>query len=231
MKLVLVPNNMKSKGAKALAQSLSDKVGYKVFRVRRGQIRRRKAFVLSSGTDKLTQLNAFNSLHLPCPEFTEDMRIAHMWIEAGSVVVCRTLLRASEGRGIIIAERVDQLVPAPLYTKYIPKKAEYRVHVLNGRVIDVQMKKKRNRGNEERNTRIRNLANGYVFCREGIQKPEGLEALALAACSALNYNMGAVDIVYNAKRAMLYVLEVNANPGMQGQTLENYANAIVGDLT
>jgi len=69
-----------------------------------------------------------------------------------------------------------------------------------------------------------------VFCREGIQKPDGLDTLALAACTALNYSMGAVDIVYNAKRETLYVLEVNANPGMQGTTLEKYATAIVGDL-
>lgn len=226
-KFVLVPNNMGSRGSKALAEKLSEKLGYKVFRVKPERVRGRPFFQLRPGLDKATQLNRFNANDVTCPEFTNDRNTALSWIRDGSAVMCRTLLRASEGRGIVVAETEEQLVNAPLYTRYVPKKQEYRVHVLNGQVIDVQMKKKRRGFEDERNTKIRNLANGYVFCRDGISEPENLRQLAVRATASLGYNLGAVDIAYNVKRNQLVVLEVNANPGMQGQTLENYANAIL----
>jgi glutathione synthase/RimK-type ligase-like ATP-grasp enzyme len=235
-KLVLVPHNMKSRSAKALAEALSYKLGYKVYRVRPSSVRKRAAFYLSGGTDKLTQLNRFNSNEVEHPEFTTAKDAAEKWItEDKSTVICRKLLRSSEGKGIVVAETVDQLVRAPLYTKYVSKKEEYRVHVLDGEVISVQMKKKRRGFEDERNTKIRNLANGYVFCRDGIVEPDGLRQLATRAVSALGYRLGAVDIAHNVKKKKLVVLEVNANPGMQGQTLEDYANCIsfahtVGEL-
>ncbi len=229
-KLVLVPNNMKSRAAKSLAQTLSDKLGYRVYRVKPSSVRNRIPFKLSSGTDKLTQLNSFNSNAVDCPAFTTDRNVAAGWIGEGCAIMCRTLLRASEGRGIVVAETVEQLVPARLYTKYVPKKEEYRVHVLNGQIIDVQMKKKRKGFEDARNTKIRNLANGYVFCRSGLVEPPQLRELATSACKALGYKLGAVDIAHNIKKGQLVVLEVNANPGMQGATLENYANAIVANV-
>lgn len=226
-KLVLVPNKMGSRGAKALADTLSDKLGYKVFRVKPERVRGRPFFRLTAGLDKATQLKRFNDANVPCPEFTSDRATAVAWIRDGSAVMCRTLLRASEGRGIVVAETEEQLVNAPLYTRYVPKKQEYRVHVLNGEVIDVQQKKKRAGFEAERNTKIRNLANGYVFCRDGIVEPNNLRSVAIEATRSLGYSLGAVDIAYNVKREQLVVLEVNANPGMQGTTLENYANAIL----
>lgn len=229
-KLVLVPNKMGSRSARALADTLSQKLGYKVYRVTERSIRGRTPFRLRPGIDKLTQLNTFNSNAVDCPEFTQSRETAASWIADGSAVFCRKLLRASEGRGIVVAETVEQLVPAPLYTRYVPKKQEFRVHVLNGQVIDTQMKKKRRGFEDERNTKIRNLANGYVFCRDGITIPETLHSLAISATRVLGYALGAVDIAYNVKNNRLVVLEVNANPGLQGQTLENYANAIVSQL-
>jgi glutathione synthase/RimK-type ligase-like ATP-grasp enzyme len=229
-KLVVVPHNMGSRGAKALAEILSNKLGYKVWRVTPDKVKGRHPFLIQTGTDKLTQLNSFNSNEVECPEFTQDRTVALGWIRDGSVVMCRTLLRASEGRGIVVAETEDQLVNARLYTKYVPKKQEFRVHVLQGQVIDVQMKKKRKGFEDERNTRIRNLANGYVFCREGIVEPPQLRQLAINATRSLGYPVGAVDIAFNVKKERLVVLEVNAAPGLQGRTLEIYSNAIVAGL-
>ena len=229
-KLVLVPNKMGSRSAKALADTLSQKLGYKVYRVNERSIRGRIPFRLRAGIDKLTQLNTFNSNEIDCPEFTQSRDTAASWIADGDTVFCRTLLRASEGRGIVVASTVAELVPARLYTRYVPKKQEFRVHVLNGQVIDVQMKKKRRGFEDERNTKIRNLANGYVFCRDGIVEPETLRAVAIKATRVLGYTLGAVDIAYNVKNNRLVVLEVNANPGLQGQTLENYSNAIVAQV-
>lgn len=227
-KLVLVPNKMKSRAARDLASTLSDKLGYKVWRVTPQKIRRRIGFRLIPGTDKLTQLTKFKENGIDTVDFTTDRAAAALWLRDSIPVVCRTLLRSSEGKGIVVAEKDEELVRAPLYTKYFKKKKEFRVHVFNGQVLDVQEKRKRSGvADENRNTRIRNLANGYVFCREGIVEPEGLRDLAIRATASLAYSIGAVDIAYNEHHRKLAVLEVNANPGMQGSTLDSYANAIV----
>lgn len=225
-KLVLVPVNMGSRGAKALAGVLSEKVGHKVLRVRPQRVGRRIAFRLREGTDKLTQFQRFKANDVSCPEFTTDRAVAAAWVRDGGVAVCRTILRGSEGRGIVVAESEDQLVGAPLYTKYVKKKKEFRVHVLNGEVIDVSEKRKRRDHPNERDTRIRNTANGYVFCRDGLAQPDGLGELARRAVESLGYRMGAVDVVYNERNNQLYVLEVNATPGMEGTTLQRYAEKI-----
>ena len=107
-KLVVVPNNMGSRGAKALAETLSHQLGYKVYRVKPNRVRGRIPFVLQPGTDKATQLKSFNDNGVECPEYTNDRSVAAKWIADGNAVMCRTLLRASEGRGIVIAETVDQ---------------------------------------------------------------------------------------------------------------------------
>jgi hypothetical protein len=229
-KLVVVPHNMGSRAAKELASTLSTKLGYKVWRVTPDKVKGRKAFVLNAGTNKITQMEAFDNAQVSHPEYTRDTAIARSWIADGSSVMCRTLLRASEGRGIVVADTVDQLVPAPLYTKYVKKKAEYRVHVLNGQVIDVQHKRKKREFDGQRDTKVRNLANGYVFTRAGLVEPAGLRELAVASTSSLGYTLGAVDIAFNERSNLLVVLEVNACPGMQGTTLESYANAIVAGL-
>ena len=224
-KLVLVPVSMKSRSSKLLAQLLSTKVGHKVFRVTPDRIRRRLAVTLQPGTDKLTQLTKFKEGGVNCPLFTTNREEAVNWLEKGAVV-CRTLLRSSEGKGIVIAEKPEELVPAPLYTQYVKKKKEFRVHIYDGEVVDVQEKRKRREHNDPRDTRVRNLANGYVFCREDVWEPEELRELARKAVNILTYKLGAVDIIYNEKNDSCYVLEVNATPGMEGQTLEKYANAI-----
>ena len=116
---------------------------------------------------------------------------------------------------------------APLYTEYIPKKSEYRFHVFGGEVIDVQQKRKKRGFESTRDTRIRNVNNGYVYCRDGINPPNGAADLAIRAVAACGYEYGAVDLIYNEKRDQCYVLEVNSRPGLMGTTLEKYAEALI----
>lgn len=225
-RLVVVPHNRGSRSAKALAETLSQKLGYRVFRVRPNEVRGRVAFTLREGTDKLEQLRRFQNANVESVEFTTDRNVANRWLP-DSPVVCRTLLRGSEGRGIVVAETADQMVAAPLYTKYRKKRKEFRVHVFNGAVIDVQEKRKRREHDGERDARIRNVGNGYVFCRDGITEPAGLRELALGATAALGYQLGAVDIGFNERDNRCFVFEVNSTPGMEGTTLETYSNAII----
>lgn len=228
-RLGLMPVKYGSRGAKALATVLSERLGRHVRRYRSAADAGSsvKLFKLREGTDKLTQFQRFRAAGVSCPPFTTDRAEALRWLAEPSAVVCRTILRGSEGRGIVVAETADQVVAAPLYTKYIKKKKEFRVHVLNGVVIDVQEKRKRRDFTDQRDSHIRNVANGYVFCRDGVVEPAGLRELAVAATASLGYILGAVDLVYNERGNTAYVLEVNSTPGMEGTTLQKYADAII----
>jgi hypothetical protein len=82
-------------------------------------------------------------------------------------IMCRTKLQAHSGEGIVVAERRDQLVNAPLYTEYKKKKHEYRVHTIRmpdkgTSIICVQRKAKRH-DVADADFMVRNLANGFVY--------------------------------------------------------------------
>jgi hypothetical protein len=98
---------------------------------------------IATAANKLEAFKAFRANEVSTPEWTTDYEEALEWINGNSTVVCRTLLSATNGDGIVLASTEDALVPAPLYVKYKKKIAEFRVHVFNGEVIDVQQKRKR----------------------------------------------------------------------------------------
>jgi len=147
-------------------------------------------------------------------------------------IVCRTLLNAHSGRGIVIADSRDGLVDAPLYTQYIKKQDEYRIHFAypfrgDGQesIILATQQKKRRLDHANPDWRVRNHENGFVYAREGVEVPwqaVGAAKTIFDKCTALDF--GAVDVIYNAKQERAYVLEINSAPGLEGQTLEDYAN-------
>lgn len=139
-------------------------------------------------------------------------------------VVCRTILNGHSGRGIVIANGRDELVPAPLYVEYVPKQQEYRVHVVSGTVICTQQKR-RIHEHPNPNWQVRNRSNGFCFARADVQPPDSVTANAIAAVAALGLDFGAVDVVWNDRRERAYVLEVNTAPGLEGQTVLDYAEA------
>jgi hypothetical protein len=180
-------------------------------------------FVQRNPLNKIEQFKAFTEHGVSCPKWTTNRNDVE---SLGKVVFARQLINATNGRGIIEFNVGDEVPPAPLYTEYIPKKAEYRVHVMNGRAIDVQQKKKKRGFEGERDTRVRNCKNGYCYTRNDIVVPDGLLDLAVRAVVAVGYNYGAVDCIYNEKRNCCYVLEVNTRPGLTGTTIEKYAKEI-----
>ena len=139
----------------------------------------------------------------------------------------RTLTRSCEGKGIVVCESVSGGVPnAPVYTLYRKKKKEYRVHVFQNKVVAVLEKRKKKGFEGNQDTRIRNTANGYVFCRENVEEPAGLRELALKASGVTASDFKGVDIGYNEKLNQLFVIEVNSAPGMEGSTIVDYVKAI-----
>lgn len=224
-KLCISSHNLRSTALKNLQNELSERVGYKVWRVKPERVRRRIAVHFDKGLDKITQLKAFNDHNVSAPAYATDCTGAlHL---PGNLVVVRKLISASEGRGITIVEKENLTEKAPLYTQYIKKKKEFRAHVYNNKVIDIQEKRKRANYEEERDTKVRNTANGYVFCRDNVVIPSDLVACAIAAVQSLGRSQGAVDLVWNERNNKTYALEVNARPGMQGTTLATWANAIL----
>ncbi len=225
-KIAVCSHNVKSHALKELAAALTKRLGYRVYRVTPERLRGRIPVMFYRGIDKVSQFRAFTKAGISCPAFATTLDGARE-LPSKSVVV-RELIDSSEGHGITICVKDEVSIHAPLYTEYIPKKKEYRVHVWDSKVIDVQEKRRKN--GAEGNTQIRNTANGYVFCRDGVAVSKELLDLGTSAVAALDRTNGAVDIIYNEHRGKCYVLEVNSRPGMCGTTVEKYADAIVGKL-
>lgn len=163
-----------------------------------------------------------------------DVSIPKFWTRKEDIpndvfpIMCRTKLQAHSGEGIVVAERRDQLVNAPLYTQYLKKKHEYRVHALRvpGKgtsIITVQRKAKKN-GVEDANFMVRNLANGFVYVVSD-DTPACVTDESIKALESTDLAFGAVDVVYNQKENKAYVLEINTAPGMEDRTAEAYARA------
>lgn len=143
----------------------------------------------------------------------------------------RTKLNGHSGAGIVLAAREEDVPEnCPLYVRYIKKKHEYRVHVAFGKVIDVQQKKKRVDYDGTVDYAVRNHHTGWVYCRDEVSIPESCVGYCLLAIAALSLDFGAVDVIYNAHHNSYTVLEINTAPGLEGTSVENYANCFYGAL-
>lgn len=187
--------------------------------------------------DKRTSLEIMRHEGVQTPEFTHEPDIARRWLwDNNEIVLGRALLRGSGGRGIELfngKQDYDLFISRPrfpLYVKYIKKQHEYRIHVFKDEVIDIQHKRKR-RETEDVNYQIRNHENGWIFARNEIVAPEAqVLQEAVKATQALRLDFGAVDIIWNQRQQRAYVLEVNTAPGLEGQTVDKYTEAILGLL-
>lgn len=251
-RLIIYPYKMSSKSAKLL-QDLLKEQGLKCLRVKKEGLYRPQLedLVINWGSTTIPSwlgrlelcgpmLNSMEAIKLSAnklktlqkllidglniPKYTTHLYQAKNWIEQGETIYCRTILTGHSGSGIVIANTVDELVEAPLYTKAIPTHKEYRIHVFNGKVIDVQQKKKRD--GVEASPLIRNHANGWVFAREGVIVSDRVKEEAIKAAASLGLDFGACDIAVT-RDGVPYILEVNTAPGIEGTTVVNYTNAIL----
>ena len=247
----VLPYKQGSKSAKALAEAL----GGKVLRLEGSTYKWKSGdVVINWGASKTPEWYDTPSVVLNCNlindpenirEVTDKLRffqlmleqgvsdvIPHFWTDKDSIpddafpVVCRTIINGHSGAGIVIAPDRLSLVEAPLFTQYLKKKDEYRVHCATfqgtSRVISIQRKARR-LGHDNPNWQVRNHSNGFVYVRNDINPPSGVREAALACFEASGLDFGAVDVIWNDKQEKAYVLEINTAPGLEGQTVQDYA--------
>lgn len=158
-------------------------------------------------------------------------------------IVCRTVLAGHSGAGIVIAQCRGDLVDAPLYVQYVKKKDEYRIHIGRRQVATVcdgvgstatstdiiaMQRKAVPTGTVPTNWQVRNHDNGFIYKREGVNPPPSVLDGARRAFEATGLDFGAVDVIYNQQQERAYVLEINTAPGLEGQTVADYATFFRG---
>lgn len=178
---------------------------------------------VKNASNKLTTFKLFTQAGVACPDWSEDDDDAIKWLAEGFDVVSRTVLNGHSGDGIVINKALSgQYELAPLYTKYVKKQEEYRIHVAGGDVIFEQRKaRKKDVPDDEVNWQVRNLAGGFIFANDGVRSPDCCRTTAIEAVKALGLDFGAVDIVTN-KKDQCFALEVNTACGLAGKTIDAY---------
>ena len=248
-RIVLLPYKMGSQAVKALQEKLIE-LGQRCVRVRQDSTTYRRKlndYLLYYGgnltpfnrcineqrslaSNKLRSFEAFQQANLSTVPWTSDPEVAKQW---QGLVFARHSLTGHSGEGIeqydAEANPIQRFPDAPLYTKYVKKTYECRIHIFKGKMIDAQIKRKV-RDAEEVDTTVRNIHTGWVYCREDFTPTQECIDLAIQAVQAVGLDFGAVDIIYNKHYNKYYLLEVNTAPGLTGTTLTNYAIAIIEDL-
>jgi glutathione synthase/RimK-type ligase-like ATP-grasp enzyme len=179
-------------------------------------------------SNKITAFQRFAEAGVSTPPFWTDKQ----QVDRRSIVLARINVRGSGGDGIVVVREGEALPDAPLYTGYIRKDAEYRLHVVLGKVIAIQQKRRDSEAEQTPDQRlIRNHVNGWVFAvnnvvfRDDNQKQD-CENECVRAIASLGLDFGAVDLVVARKTGTPYVLEVNTAPGIESPTiLEAYRSA------
>ncbi|CAB4132753.1 ATP-grasp fold, RimK-type [uncultured Caudovirales phage] len=233
--LLCTEKTLGSKSLREIAHGLSAHFQRKVFRTTKPHPLR-KQFRYGQSVNKIQQYDWFKANNIPALEYTTDCHVARQWLDEGHTVFGRKYLNASCGKGIVVLEpgdvdsTLESFAHLPVFTKYKKKKREFRVHVFKQNVVAVVEKKRRREFNGERDTKIRNLANGYVFIQGVVDEPPGLRELAVSAATVSPSDFRGVDIGFNERNNELFVIEVNSAPGIQGTNVSKYLNAIVATV-
>lgn len=241
MAIKVYPYKAGSRGAKELANAL----GARVLKRKNSKYRFREGDLVVNwgardcpftGRGVANQPDAIEpaSNKLKCFQMMKEagVSIPDFWTKMEDIpneafpIMCRTTLTGHSGAGIVVANARNELVRAPLYTKYVKKKHEYRVHCIRkpgGATTSIIIQRKAKRNDvEDADFMVRNLANGFVYVLVD-NAPAIVEREALNALLASGLAFGAVDVIYNEHQDKAYVLEINTAPGLEARTAEAYA--------
>lgn len=188
-----------------------------------------KPKAVATAVDKLKTFQALEKEKINIPAYTTDRATALGWIRDGEQVCARTTKTGSASAGLSIHISTKDLPQrAVLFTKYIPKKSEYRVHIVNGKAIIVQKKVfPVGKDSSDIDWRIRDEAQGFLF--QGVltaNVDRKITKIAIDAVEALGLDFGGVDVIYNETHDTAYVLEVNTAPGLSESDVTSYSKAL-----
>lgn len=197
-----------------------------------GQVVLNKPEAVANAKCKLNTFELFKQHGVPHPEFWTPQTVDKA-ARNKNIIIARTTTRGSGGEGIVVVRQGDTLPKAPLYTQYIRKSAEYRIHVLHDKVLMIQQKRRDSEAEQDENQKlIRNHDNGWVFAVNNVEfrndeQKTSCERAAIAAVRSLGLDFGAVDLVVGKSDSKPYVLEVNTAPGIESPTLlASYTEAL-----
>lgn len=192
-----------------------------------GQVINHPACV-AQATNKLRCLIALEKAGVPTVPFTQSPYEAMGW---GSRVVLRHRLTGHSGAGIELwdPDEDDDIPRAPLFTKYVKKTSEWRVHVADGLGFFVQRKVK-DPNREVKDWAIRNHGAGFIYQMHNNDVPDAVIEAGLDAVNELGLDFGAADVIWNGHHERAYVLEVNTSPGLEGDTTRQKYIEEVGKL-
>lgn len=181
------------------------------------------------------KLLTYQQLSHTCPDLLIPWWTSIDTIEYKGRIVARTKLTGSCGDGIITFKKGDIVQPeARFYTKYIKNRVEFRVHCgVISNTFDYFIQRKRRltteeleaRGIYDRDLRIRNVSNGYIYSSNLDIDTELESKIALASqrvLTNLSLDFGAVDVLYDTNKSEVYVLEVNTAPGIESELSRNF---------
>jgi hypothetical protein len=148
------------------------------------------------------------------------------WLDAPLPVAAEWLPRRNNHMGgrDLLRHDMGAGVDVDFWSKKENIVEEYRLHIFNGKSIRAGVKVHRE-DFPNPHPWIRSFDAGWRIHYAGFSSTKEMRTLAAAAVKALGLTFGAVDI---AKRAdgTLMVLEVNRAPGIEGGTVEAYAEKI-----
>ena len=189
---------------------------------------------VATAVNKLTFFRKLDSTSLTVP-YTESKEQAQEWVDDGKIVVARTVLNGHSGEGIVICDEGVDIPDSSLYTMYVPKKSEFRVHVVGDKIIRTQKKilrpeiseelRQGTRDKSEINWGVRNLDNGFIYNSLETEVPTQVQEVAVESIRRTGLDFGAVDVLFNEKRGAAFVLEINCAPGLTEDTCGAYVAA------
>jgi hypothetical protein len=156
------------------------------------------------------------------PRWTESMEQAREWIRDGMSVYCRTDTEGRDGRGIVVANKLSEMVAARLYTLAVPSTEEFRVHVFQHRPIFDLVKHHHHPSKTD--IQVRSGSNGWNYHRDVVVPPV-VKELAVDVSRALGMDFCAVDLLYDARTRQAVALEANSAPELGPWTSAAYAAA------
>lgn len=180
---------------------------------------------VTAASNKLTALTTLRRAGIAIPRFgTDQDRLTY------PMLARRTNTQGGRDIHLVLQPLdVDQIAgQIDFFCEYIPKQAEYRLHVAGGEIIKVQVKDYRGEA-EEYDPVIWNHNAGWFFVAVNRRDAHPGVAQAITAVGALGLDFGAVDLVIGTDDRP-YVLEVNTAPGLCINTLHLYGEYFANEM-